>query len=161
MLWSPETEESTVSTGTKNGFSDDELRAMRERAAELRTEASRPTGKKAERELKDVVDTIAAMPEPDRSIAQGIHEVITATAPGLAPRLWYSQPAYAVDGKVLCFVRSGAKDEVRYTTLGFNDVARLDDGSFWPTSYAVTEVTDDVAAQIGDLIGRAISAPDA
>ena len=150
----------TVGTETTNGFSDDELRAMRERAAELRTEASRPTGKKAERELKDVVDTIAAMPEPDRSIAQRIHEVITATAPGLAPRLWYSQPAYALDGKVLCFVRSGAKDEVRYTTLGFNDVARLDDGSMWPTSFAVTDVTDDAAAQIGRLIERAISAPD-
>ena len=149
----------TVGTETTNGFSDDELRAMRERAAELRTEASRPTGKKAERELKDVVDTIAAMPEPDRSIAQRIHDVITATAPGLAPRLWYSQPAYALDGKVLCFVRSGDKDEVRYTTLGFNDVAQLDDGSLWPTSYAVTDVTDDVAAQIGRLIERAISAP--
>ncbi len=150
-----------MGTRTSDGVSDDERRAIRERAAELRTEASRPTGKKAERELKDVVDTIAAMPEPDRSIAQRIHEVITATAPGLAPRLWYSQPAYALDGKVLCFVRSGDKDEVRYTTLGFNDVARLDLGTFWPTSYAVTEVTDDVAEQIAHLIERAISAPDA
>ncbi len=146
---------------TSDGLSEAERQAIRERAAERRTEASRPTGKKAERELNDVIDTIAAMPEPDRTVAQRIHEVITTTAPGLAPRLWYSQPAYAMDGKVLCFVRSGAKDEVRYTTLGFNDVARLDDGSCWPTSYAVTEVTDDVARQIGDLIGRAISAPDA
>ena len=148
-------------TRTNDGLSDAERTAIRERAAELRNEASRPTGKKAERELKEVLDTIAKMPEPDRSNAQRLHDVITTTAPGLAPRLWYSQPAYALDGKVLCFVRSGDKDEVRYTTLGFNDVARLDAGTFWPTSYAVTEVTDDVAEQVGQLIERAISAPEA
>lgn len=140
-----------------DGLSDAERAAIAERAAELRSEASRPTGKKAERELADVVGAIAAMPEPDRTIVQRIHEVLTETLPALGPKLWYSQPAYAIDGKVVCFVRSGAKDDVRYTTLGFNDVAHLDDGTFWPTSFAVTEVTDDVAARIAELIVAATS----
>jgi uncharacterized protein YdhG (YjbR/CyaY superfamily) len=139
------------------GLSKSEQQAVKERAEEVRKDATRPKGKKAERELTEVVDTIAAMPEPDRSIAGRLHEVITAAAPEIAPRLWYSQPAYAWEGKVLCFVRSGAKDEVRYTTLGFNDVAQLDDGTFWPTSFAVTEVTEAVAKKVAKLIEEATS----
>jgi len=139
------------------GLSASERKAVKERAAEVRTASSRPKGTKAERELQDVLDTLAAMPEPDRTIATKLHEVITTASPELAPRLWYSQPAYAWDGKVLCFVRSGAKDDVRYTTLGFNDLAQLDDGTFWPTSFAVTEVTRAAAKSITALIEKATS----
>lgn len=137
------------------GLSASERRAAKERAAEVREQSGKPTTKKAARELQQVLDTIAAMPEPDRAVAGRLHEVITAAAPELAPRLWYSQPAYALDGKVLCFVRSGEKDEVRYTTLGFNDIAQLDDGTCWPTSFAVTEVTAAVATTVTQLIEKA------
>jgi uncharacterized protein YdhG (YjbR/CyaY superfamily) len=140
-----------------DGLSASERRAVRERAAEVRTAATRPKATKAERDTEDVLATIAAMPEPDRTIARRLHAAITDAVPELAPRLWYSQPAYAWNGKVLCFVRSGAKDDVRYMTLGFNDVARLDDGTFWATSFAVTDVTDDVAATVTRLVQRAAS----
>jgi uncharacterized protein YdhG (YjbR/CyaY superfamily) len=146
-----------VSNDSGKGLSASERRAVKERAAEVRKDAARPKGKKAERELQEAQDTIAAMPEPDRTVAGRLHEVITAAAPELAPRLWYSQPAYALDGKVICFVRSGAKDEVRYTTLGFSDVAQLDDGTCWPTSYAVTEVTKAVATSVTALVQKATS----
>jgi uncharacterized protein YdhG (YjbR/CyaY superfamily) len=148
-----------MSAKESEGLSEAERRAVRERTVELRHQSSRPKGKKAERDLNDVLDTIAAMPEPDRTIAQRLHDTIVDAVPELAPRLWYSQPAYAWDGKVLCFVRSGVKDEVRYVTLGFNDVAQLDDSTFWATSFAVTDVNDSVAARVAQLVRQAVSKP--
>lgn len=100
---------------------------------------------------------IAEMPEPDRAMAERLHTLITASAPALAPRLWYGMPAYAKDGKVVCFFQSAQKFKTRYSTLGFNDQANLDDGDTWPTAFAVTELTAAVEQTIDALVKRAVS----
>jgi uncharacterized protein YdhG (YjbR/CyaY superfamily) len=139
---------------TSGGFSDAERAAMKERAAELKAEAkaskSRAEGERA------VLDKIAEMPEPERTMAMRLHALILASAPVLAPKTWYGMPAYALDGKVLCFFQSAARFTTRYATLGFNDVARLDDGALWPTAYALVELTPEVEAQITALVKRAV-----
>lgn len=140
---------STSRSEKSGGLSDAERRAVKERATEVRSEKSRPSSKRAERDFADVEQALDAMPEPDRAIARALHTAIVEAVPDLAPRLWYSQPAYALDGKVVCFVRSAAKDEVRYVTLGFSDEAALDDGALWPTMYAVTGHSANVAAEVG------------
>jgi uncharacterized protein YdhG (YjbR/CyaY superfamily) len=132
------------------GFSAEERAAMRERARELK--AAR---KGAEAEA-DVLAKIAEMPETDRVIAERIHAIVLAAAPALAPRAWYGMPAYAnADGKVVCYFQAASKFQARYATFGFNDAARLDAGSMWPTSFALTRLTKAAEKEIAALVRRA------
>ncbi|WP_283137095.1 DUF1801 domain-containing protein [Rhizohabitans arisaemae] len=141
-----------------DGFTDRERTAMRERSAELKKEAKRSTAKnKAAADAQDVLNAIAALSDEDRRIATWSHEVITSASADLAPRLWYGAPAYAYKGKFLCFFRTADKDGTRYTSLGFNDTANLDDGNFWPTTYAVADIDEGTADTIRKLIARAMS----
>jgi uncharacterized protein YdhG (YjbR/CyaY superfamily) len=135
-------------------FSDAERAAMKERAAEVKGGRA---GKKQAEDLDALLAKIAEMQEPDRSLAERIHAIITTAAPDLAPKTWYGMPAYAKDGKVLCFFQPAEKFGARYATLGFNDPAHLDDGSLWPTAYAVTDLSDADATRIEELIKRAVS----
>ncbi|NJP65918.1 DUF1801 domain-containing protein [Streptomyces sp. ventii] len=139
-----------------NGFSAEERAAMRERAAELRAEADRPRGGKAAAAELDVMAKIAAMAPADRAVAERIHAIVTTHAPELSPKLWYGQPAYARAGKVVCFFRSGDADKEPYSTFGFTAEASLDDDSgLWPTSYAVTELSEGAVAALTALVQRA------
>ncbi|GAA4635725.1 DUF1801 domain-containing protein [Actinoallomurus vinaceus] len=140
-----------------NGFTDEERAAMKEHAKELKTAARRSPGKAKADGEQDVLAKIAEMTEADRVIAERLHEIIRAAAPALSPKLWYGMPAYAKDGKVLCFFQSAQKFKSRYPTLGFNDVANLDDGTMWPTAFALTELTADTEARIGELVKQAAS----
>ncbi len=141
-----------------DGFTAEERAAMKQRAAELKAEARRGKGAaKAAAEAEDVRRTIAELPEPDRSLAERLHAIITAAAPILAPRLWYGMPAYAKDGKVLCFFTPASKFKERYATFGFNAVANLDEGNLWPTSFALTQLGDAEEAAIDALVRRAVS----
>ncbi len=137
------------------GFTADERAAMKERAKELKAEA-RASEDRAAGE-RDVLAKIAELPEPDRSIATRLHAIITANAPILAPKLWYGMPAYARDGKIVCFFQSAQKFNTRYATLGFSDPANLDDGTMWPTAYALTELTSADEERIGALMRQAVS----
>jgi uncharacterized protein YdhG (YjbR/CyaY superfamily) len=136
------------------GFTDEERGAMKARAQELKTAALR--GARADEEGK-VLAKIAELPEPDRAMAERIHAVVTASAPGLSPKLWYGMPAYAKDGKVVCFFQAAQKFKSRYATFGFNDTANLDDGTMWPVAYALMELTADDEARIGALVKKAAS----
>ncbi|MFC9789458.1 iron chaperone [Rhodococcus sp. NPDC127528] len=137
------------------GFTDDERAAMKEHAQELKTAARRGSrATKADGE-QDVLAKIAEMAESDRVLAEGIHAVVKASAPGLSPKLWYGMPAYAKDSKVVCFFRSAEKFKSRYATLGFEDKATLDDGTVWPTSFALTEWTAAAEQRIGELVKQA------
>jgi uncharacterized protein YdhG (YjbR/CyaY superfamily) len=139
------------------GFTDEERAAMRERAEELKAAARRgPRAGKADGE-SDVLAKIAEMPEPDRAMANRLHAIIKASAPALSPRLWYGMPAYAKDGKVVCFFQSAAKFKSRYATFGFNDPANLDEGAMWPTSFALKELTTADEARIAALVKKAVS----
>jgi len=140
---------------TTQTFTTDERAAMKERSKELKAEA-RATRDRAEGE-RDVLAKIAEMTETDRSMAERLHAVIQATAPVLSPKTWYGMPAYARDGKVVCFFQSAQKFNTRYATLGFNDVAGLDDGTMWPTAYALTELSPADEAMIGELVRKAVS----
>lgn len=135
-----------------DGFTDEERGAMKERAKEL---------KSARRGVKDeeptVLAKIAEMREPDRTRAERIHAIVRANAPQLAPKLWYGMPAYARDGKVLCFFQAAEKFNARYATFGFNDVADLDDGTVWPTAFAITELTPADEAMLAELVKKAAS----
>jgi uncharacterized protein YdhG (YjbR/CyaY superfamily) len=148
---------STPATGEKSeGFTDEERAAMQERARELKAEARRsPRADKADGE-SDVLAKIAEMPEPDRAMASRLHAIIKASAPALSPKLWYGMPAYARDGKVVCFFQGAQKFGARYATLGFSDQARLDDGAMWPTSFALKELTEAVEARIEALVKKAM-----
>lgn len=137
------------------GFTGEERAAMKERAKELKTEA-RATKNRAEGE-SDVLAKIAELPEPERAMAQRLHEIINASAPALTPRLWYGMPAYAKDGKVVCFFQSAQKFNTRYATLGFSDTANLDEGAFWPTAFALKELTAAEEARISELVKKAVS----
>ena len=134
-----------------NGFTAEERAAMKERARELKAAASRADGE------SDVLAKIAEMPEPDRVMAERLHAIITASAPALAPRTWYGMPAYAKDGNVVCFFQSAQKFKTRYATLGFSDKANLDEGTMWPTYFAVTELTAAGEARIAALVKKAVS----
>jgi uncharacterized protein YdhG (YjbR/CyaY superfamily) len=143
----------TESTET---WTDDERAAMKERAKELKAESRRKgKGGKADGEA-DLLAAIAAMPEPDRSLAERIHAIVSAAGPDLAPKTWYGMPAYARDGKVVCFFQAAAKFKARYATFGFNEDARLDDGTMWPTSWAITELTPEGEARIAALVKQAV-----
>jgi uncharacterized protein YdhG (YjbR/CyaY superfamily) len=137
------------------GFTDEEQAAMRERAQELKTEARRGAGQ-ADGE-SDVLAKIAEMPEPDRAMATRLHAIIKSSVPALSPRTWYGMPAYARDGKVVCFFQSAQKFKARYATFGFSDAANLDDGAMWPTAFALKELTAAEEARISDLVKRAVS----
>ena len=136
-------------------FTKEERAAMKERAAEMKAAARH--GAKREDGERDVLAKIAEMPEPDRALAERVHAIVMASAPHLAPRTWYGMPAYAKDGKVLCFFQAAQKFGARYATLGFNDVARLDEGAMWPTAFALIELTAAEEARIAALVTRAAS----
>jgi uncharacterized protein YdhG (YjbR/CyaY superfamily) len=138
------------------GFTDAERAAMKERAQELKAEA-RAGKNKAEGESA-VLAKIAQMPEPDRTLGQRLHAIVTANAPALTPKLWYGMPAYAnEDGKVVCFFQGAAKFKTRYSTFGFMDAAHLDDGAVWATGFAVKALTADDEAKIGALVRKAVN----
>ncbi len=135
-------------------FSDDEKAAMKERAKELKAEARR--GKDADAE-KEMLEKIAEMPESDRVMGERIHALVTAAAPELKPKLWYGMPAYAKDGKLICFFKAASKFQTRHATFGFEEAANLDEGSMWPTSYALTKLTAADEKKLAALVKRAAS----
>lgn len=137
------------------GFTAEERAAMRERAQELKAEA-RANKDKAAGE-SDVLAKIAEMPEPERTMAMRLHEIIKASAPALSPKTWYGMPAYARNGKIVCFFQSAQKFQTRYATLGFTDEARLDEGAMWPASFALKELTATQEAAIAALVQKAVS----
>jgi uncharacterized protein YdhG (YjbR/CyaY superfamily) len=137
-------------------WTDEERAAMKEHAQELKATKRRGSAAKADGE-HDVLAKIAGMPEPDRVMAERIHAVIRASAPSLSPRTWYGMPAYARDGKVVCFFQAADKFKARYATFGFNDTANLDEGTMWPTSWALTELTAGDEARITELVKKAVS----
>ena len=137
-------------SSASKGFTAEERAAMKERARELKAERSGKAGE------SDVLAKIAEMPGPDRAMAERIHAIVKASAPSLSPRTWYGMPAYAKDGKVLCYFQSAAKFKSRYATFGFNDTASLDDGSMWPTSWALTNLTPADEKRIGELVRKAV-----
>ena len=140
----------------KKGFSSDEKSAMRERARELKAE-SRRGAERADGE-RDLLAKIAEMPESDRVMAKRIHAIVMASAPDLSPKTWYGMPAYArSDGKLICFFKSADKFKSRYATFGFEENAKLDDGSMWATSWALTKLTAADEAKIGALVKKAVS----
>jgi uncharacterized protein YdhG (YjbR/CyaY superfamily) len=149
---------SAAATGKAvTGFTDEERAAMKERAQELKAEASRgSSAKKADGE-SDVLAKIAEMPEPDRTKAERIHALVKATAPALAPKTWYGMPAYAKDGNVICYFQSSHRFKTRYATFGFSDKANLDDGTVWPVAFALKELTADDEARIAALVKKAVS----
>jgi uncharacterized protein YdhG (YjbR/CyaY superfamily) len=153
------TQRSAKSTTGKasKGFTAEERAAMKERAQELKTSVRRGSrAAKADGE-SDVLAKIAEMPEPDRAMAERLHALIKASAPALSPRTWYGMPAYAKDGKVVCFFQSAQKFKSRYATFGFSDNANLDEGAMWPTSFALKDLTAAEEARIGALVKKAVS----
>jgi uncharacterized protein YdhG (YjbR/CyaY superfamily) len=138
----------------REGFSDEERGAMKERAKELRAEARAEKDKAAGE--RAVLEKIAEMPEPDRAMAKRLHAIITKSAPVLSPKTWYGMPAYAKKGKIVCFFTPASKFKERYATLGFNADANLDEGSMWPTAFALTKLTAADEARIGELVKRAV-----
>jgi uncharacterized protein YdhG (YjbR/CyaY superfamily) len=153
------TQKSAKSTTGKasKGFTDEERAAMKERAQELKAAARRGPGAKKTDGESDVLAKIAEMPEPDRAMAERLHAIIKASAPALLPRTWYGMPAYAKDGKVVCFFQSAQKFKSRYATLGFSDAANLDEGAMWPTAFALKELTAAEEERIEELVKRAVS----
>jgi uncharacterized protein YdhG (YjbR/CyaY superfamily) len=141
----------TSTTGkASKGFTDEERAAMRERAQELKARAGKADEESA------VLAKIAALPAPDRAMAKRLHTVVKANAPVLSPKLWYGMPAYAKDGKIVCFFQSAEKFKTRYATLGFSDEANLDEGSMWPSAFALKELTAAEEARIGALVKKAV-----
>jgi uncharacterized protein YdhG (YjbR/CyaY superfamily) len=141
----------TATNKKSKGFTAEERAAMKERAQELKAEARRADGESA------LLAKIAEMPEPDRTLGKRLHALITASAPALSPKTWYGMPAYAKDGKVVCFFQSADKFKSRYATLGFSDEANLDEGAMWPTSFALKELTAAEEARIAALVKKAVS----
>ncbi|MEU4428236.1 DUF1801 domain-containing protein [Actinoplanes sp. NPDC024001] len=142
-------------TTTEQRFTDEERAAMKERASEVKA-ARRGTRAKADAE-GEVLAKIAEMTDADRVIAERLHAVVKSNAPQFTPRLWYGMPAYARNGKIVCFFQPAAKFKSRYATLGFNDEARLDDGTMWPTSFALTAMDAAAEERIGAIITQAVS----
>jgi len=156
-----DTQKSAKSTTAINkkfkGFEDEERVAMKERIQELKAAARRgPRADKADGESA-VLAKIAEMPEPDRAMGKRLHAIIKASAPALSPKTWYGMPAYAKDGKVVCFFQSAQKFNTRYATFGFSDTANLDEGALWPVAFALKELTAAEEAKIGALVKRAVS----
>jgi uncharacterized protein YdhG (YjbR/CyaY superfamily) len=148
----PKSAKSTAAAGkTSKGFTTEERAAMRERAGELKAAAG-----KAEEESA-VLAKIAEMPAPERAMAKRLHAIIKASAPALSPKLWYGMPAYAKDGKVVCFFQSAQKFKTRYATFGFSDEAKLDEGAMWPTAFALKELTAAEETRISAIMKKAVS----
>lgn len=143
----------------KKAFSDDEKAAMQERARELKTETERSKRSKSSKTdgESDVLAKIAEMEKPDRIIAERLHAIVKANAPVLSPKTWYGMPAYALDGNVVCFFQAAQKFKARYPTIGFSDKANLDDGSMWPTSFALTELTAAEEKKIIAMVKKAVA----
>jgi len=137
------------------GFTAEERAAMKERAKELKAEARAEKDRAAGEQ--DVLEKIAEMPEADRVMAERIHAIVTANAPDLMPKTWYGMPAYAKDGKIICFFQSAHKFSARYATFGFNDTAKLDEGHMWPTSFALTKLTAADEKKIAALVKKAVA----
>jgi hypothetical protein len=150
-----DTQNSTKSTPQSKrrstGFTDEERGAMKDRVKEMKAAADKADGESA------VLAKIAEMTPSDRAMGKRLHAVIKASAPALSPRLWYGMPAYAKDGKVVCFFQTAQKFKTRYATLGFSDEAHLDEGAMWPTAFALTKLTADDEARIGALVKKAVS----
>jgi uncharacterized protein YdhG (YjbR/CyaY superfamily) len=142
-------------TSTSPGFTADEKAAMRERAREAKAEARRGADRAAGE--RDVLAKISEMPKSDRVMGERIHAIVKKSAPDLAPKTWYGMPAYAKDGKIVCFFQAADKFKARYATFGFNEDAHLDDGTMWPTSWALTKLTAADEAKIGELVKKAVS----
>ena len=140
-----------MSTKKSKGFTAEERAAMKERAREQKAEAQKADGERV------VLAKIAEMQEPDRSMAERLHEIVKASAPVLSPKTWYGMPAYAREGKVVCHYQSAEKFNTRYATFSFSDAANLDEGAMWPTSFALKELTATEEAKISDLVKRAVS----
>ena len=147
----PKTTKTTASSKPSQGFTAEERAAMKERARELKAEAAKADGE------SDLLAKIAEMPEPDRGMATRLHAIVKASAPSLTPKTWYGMPAYARDGKVVCFFTPAAKFGARYATFGFNDSANLDEGRMWPTSFALKALTKAEEEQISALVKKAVS----
>ena len=145
----------TETARTAPAFTDEERAAMQERAREAKADARRGRGARSVDAEPEVLEKIAAMADDDRELAERVHAIVREAAPDLAPKLWYGMPAYARDGKVVCFFQDAKKFKARYATLGFNDPARLDDGAFWPTAYALTTLTPEIEERIAALVRRA------
>jgi uncharacterized protein YdhG (YjbR/CyaY superfamily) len=143
-------QEVTMSANKSKGFTAEERAAMKERAKEQKAEAQKVDGERA------VLAKIAEMQGPDRTMAERLHEIVKANAPELSPRTWYGMPAYAKDGKVVCFFQSAQKFNTRYATFSFSDRANLDEGAMWPTSFALKELTAAEEARIGALVKKAV-----
>jgi len=143
-------------TKSSTGFTDDERAAIRERAQEVKAEKGGTRAEKAGEE-DAVLAKIAALPAPDRALAERLHTIIMTTAPELSPRLWYGMPAYAKNGAVICFFQDARKFKTRYATLGFSDKAALDDGNMWPAAFALTQLTAADEARIVALVKKAVS----
>jgi uncharacterized protein YdhG (YjbR/CyaY superfamily) len=148
------TQGSTKKASATKGFTADERAAMKARAQELRAEA-RATKNKADGE-RDLLEAIAQMKGNDRAMAKRLHAVVTTAAPELWPKTWYGMPAYAKDGKVVCFFKSAGKFDSRYATFGFEEAAKIDAGAMWPTSWALTELTADDEKKIAALVKKAV-----
>ena len=147
----------TVKAKSSKLFTDEERLAITERAREVKAAARRGPGAGKTDGESDLLAKIAAMAAPDRAMAERLHAVIKASAPGLSPKLWYGMPAYAKDGKVVCFFQDARKFKTRYATLGFNDAANLDEGAMWPTAFALKKLTAAEEARIGALVKKAVS----
>ena len=154
----PKSAKRATATGkAAEGFTDEERAAMKERAQELKAaRRSRAGGAREESEEGAVLAKIAAMAPPDRAMGERLHAIITTSAPGLAPKLWYGMPAYAKDGKVVCYFQDAQKFKARYATLGFSDQATLDEGQMWPTTFALKNLTAAEEARIAALVKRAV-----
>ncbi len=139
-----------MSAKNSSGFTKEERAAMRERAKELKAQARRADGERA------VLAKIAEMPEADRAMAERLHEILKASAPELSPKTWYGMPAYAKEGKVVCYFTPASKFKERYATFGFNASANLDDGNMWPTSFALTKLTKADEKRIAELVKQAV-----
>ncbi|MET9406152.1 DUF1801 domain-containing protein [Streptomyces sp. NPDC002935] len=149
---------STTESGKHEGFTAEERAAMKDHAQELKKEARRSSrADKAAEAERDVLAKIAEMQDSDRIMAERVHAVVKAVAPVLAPKLWYGMPAYALDSKVVCFFQSAEKFKARYATLGFSDLAKLDDGTMWASAFALTELTPESEDRIGALVKQAVS----
>ena len=144
------TSASAKRTAATKGFTADERAAMRERARELKAESAKADGE------SDLLAKIAEMPKADRLLAERLHAIVTTNAPDLAPKTWYGMPAYARDGKVVCFFKSADKFKSRYATFGFEETATLDDGAMWPTSYALTKLTPADEKKIAAMVRKAV-----
>ncbi|MEO3927607.1 DUF1801 domain-containing protein [Micromonosporaceae bacterium B7E4] len=148
---------SSTENSNYEGFTAEERAAMKEHAQEQKKAARRGSrADKAAEAERDLLAKIAELQDSDRIMAERVHAIVTASAPALAPRLWYGMPAYALDGKIVCHFQPAAKFKTRYATLGFSDQAKLDEGAMWPAAFALTEVTAEVEARIGALVKQAV-----